>query len=268
MLKWIATAVIGALSVAAIVPPLTGALTPANEASKLVEAAGRTNNQAGDLGASFAEVVPLTDEQGNPATPEPQQAPLDPKYQEYASDSEHAISDAMTFLNQLRHESGPVTRTQYVNAVTQLKSAWQPRYDKAAADYKVFAYRINHAEKMAQQYFEIQADLTSHIANPEHRRQSEEQDQRELAVFRQWRDQAHETLSQARAIKQDLDDMNIVIAKLELSANFSALYQDFQQLPASMVSLHSEIGQFRRESQRISQTFGPSPFLTEQTAIR
>ena len=56
--------------------------------------------------------------------------------------------------------------------------------------------------------------------------------------------------------------MNIIITKLELSANFAALYQDFQELPASMLSLHSEIGHFQQESRRISQTFGHSAFMT------
>ena len=56
--------------------------------------------------------------------------------------------------------------------------------------------------------------------------------------------------------------MNIIIAKLELSANFAVLYQDFQELPASILSLHSEIGRFRLESRRISQTFGLNAFMT------
>ena len=261
MFKWIASAVLGTMALAAVGPPLVNSLQPDNAATKLVQAAGRTNNQAGDLGSSYAEIVPITDADGGTVSTRPTGANPDPKYEEYTSDSEHEVRGAMEFLNDLREQSGPVTRTQYISAVEQLKAAWQPRYDNAAADYKVFAYRIHHAEKMANRYFEIQAGLTARIANSEQRRQSEEQDIREREVYLEWRSQAHSTLEQARLIKQDLDDMNIVIAKLELSANFAALYQDFQQLPASMLALHAEIGHFQEESRRISQTFGPNEFM-------
>ena len=261
MLKWIAGAVLSAMGIAALAGPLTDAIKPDNAATKLVQAAGRANNQAGDLGSSYADIVPITDEEGNPTQQETPQTP-DPRYEEYTSQAEHEVRDAMTFLNELQEQTGPVRQTQYISAVRQLKAAWQPRYDRAAADYKVFAYRIHHTEKMAKEYFRIQADLTGNIANPTQRRQSDEQDQRELEVYLQWRSQAQATLEQARGIKRDLDDLNIIIAKMELSANFAALYQDFQELPASMLSLHSEIGQFRQESRRISQTFGPSAFMT------
>ena len=75
-------------------------------------------------------------------------------------------------------------------------------------------------------------------------------------MYLNWRAQAHSTLARARLIKQDLDDLNVVITKLELSANFAALYQDFQELPTSLLTLHAEIDRFREESEVINQTFG------------
>ena len=193
MLKWIAGAVLSA-GIAAIAAPLTDAIKPDNAATKLVQAAGRANNQAGDLGTSYADIVPITDEEGNPAPQETPQTKPDPGYEEFDSQAEHEVRDAMAFLNRLQQETSPVPQPQYISAVRQLKAARQPRYDRAAADYKVFAYRIHRTEKMAKEYFRIQADRTGGIANPTQRRQSDEQDQRELEVYLQWRPQAQATL--------------------------------------------------------------------------
>ena len=55
MLKWIAGAVLSAMGVEALAGPLTDAVKPDNAATKLVQAAGRANNQAGDLGSSYAD---------------------------------------------------------------------------------------------------------------------------------------------------------------------------------------------------------------------
>ena len=80
MLKWIAGAVLSAMGIAAIAGPLTDAIKPDNAATKLVQAAGRANNQAGDLGSSYADIVPITDEEGNPTQQEtPQTRPPDTK---------------------------------------------------------------------------------------------------------------------------------------------------------------------------------------------
>ena len=70
MFKWIAGAVLSSLALAAVGPPLIDSLQPDNQATKLVQAAGRTNNQAGDLGSSYAEIVPITDPDGSPVSPQ------------------------------------------------------------------------------------------------------------------------------------------------------------------------------------------------------
>ena len=257
MLKAIIGVGIAGVIIAMAAPLVSGMINRDNEASRLVTAADRTNHQAGDLGESYTEIVPLTDEEGNPVTPDPEEQELDEKYEQYTSEAEHEVRDAMEFLRRLQTEAGPVPQTEYIKAVQQLKAAWQPRYDKAAADYKVFAYRIHHAEEMAQEYFEVQARLTNKIINEQQRRQAELQDYREREVYLEWRTQAHATLTSASLIKQDLDDLNVVITKLELSANFAALYQDFRELPPSLLNLHTEIDKFQEETVRIQNTFGP-----------
>ena len=82
----------------------------------------------------------------------------------------------MEFLRRLQEEAGPIPQTEYLAAVQSLKAAWQPRYDKGVADYKVFADRLHTAEDMSGEYFEVQAGLTAHITSPEQRRSADLQD--------------------------------------------------------------------------------------------
>ena len=256
MIKPLIGVAIAAVGITVVGTLIAGMMSGDNEASRLVEATDRTNHQAGDLGTSYTEIVPITDEEGNPVTPDPDEQEVDERYEQFTSEAEHEVRDAMEFLQRLQTEAGPVPQTEYIKAVQQLKSAWQPRYDKAMADYKVFAYRIHHAEEMAQEYFLVQARLTNRIINEEQRRQAEIQDFQEREVYLTWRTQAHATLATAQLIKQDLDDLNVMITKLELSANFAALYQDFRELPPSLLALHAEIDRFKDETQRINNTFG------------
>ena len=150
-------------------------------------------------------------------------------------------------------------RTEYIQAVEQLQHAWTPRYQRAVQEYKRFAYRIDHADSMAQDYFEIQENLTSNIRNPQDRRRSQHIDAAEREVYLDWRDQAFRTLGQAQAIMSDLHDMNIIITKQSLSAHFAALYEDFHTIPPAITMLHEELARFRQESDRIQQTFGVQP---------
>lgn len=261
-LKWIIAALVGLGIASVAVPAATHLSTSANEAEKLVYAAELSNNQAGDLSSSYTAIIPTIDADGDPISPQQQaeiRPTLGPQYQEFASQSEHEVQAAMDYLNRLLDETGPPPQTAYINAVNRLHQAWQPRYDKAAADYKVFAYRIHHTEKMAKEYFETQASLTQAIADPEKRRRAAANDFLEREAYLDWREQATTTLAHARLIKQDLDDMNVIITKQVLSANFAALYENFQEMPRSMLTLHAEIAEFQRRSDQITATFGPLP---------
>ena len=250
----------GALVAAALffaVPAVADTIDVDNRAEKLVEAATLTNRQAGDLGDSYNRIAPITDENGNFVGPQVEENELDP-YENYASTAEHEVQEAIQFLNELLDETGPPPQSEYLVAVNTLQAAWSPRYERAVKDYKVLAHRIHHTEKMADKYFQHQSDLTQSISNADTRAQAAENDNMERDAYLEWRGQAASTLSKAKLIKQDLDDMNIVIVKLQLSANFASLYEDFQELPQSMMELHADIAEFRRQSDEITATFGPA----------
>ncbi len=257
-----------------------------NEASNLVEATNRTNNKAESLNDSFTQVIPpaprrapplpaqtaaagQTQDTANthypsgpgPATGiqedsgpgvEPQPTP---DFTTYEHSSEHAVRDAIEYLNRLQSELQP-TQTQYIQAVEQLQRAWNPRYERAVEEYKRFAYRIDHADAMATDYFEVQQNLTAQITNPEDRKKAEQRDLAESDIYLDWRDQAFRTLGQAQLIMLDLHDMNVIITKQRLSAHFAALYEDFQEIPPAITLLHEELDRFRQESEKIQQTFG------------
>ena len=253
-----------------------------NEATKLVEATERTNNKAESLNDSFTDVIPPAPRRAVPAgslakslpaagelrdglagqdtTPDgvaegPEPSPTPDKYAPYEQPTEHAVRDAIEYLNKLQTELEP-TQTQYIMAVEQLQRAWAPRYERAVDEYKRFAYRIDHADAMAQDYFKVQERLTAQIVNQDDRNRAEEIDIRERQVYNDWRGQAYKTLGQAQLIMYDLNDMNVIITKQRLSAHFAALYEDFQTIPPAISLLHEELARFRDESDRIQQTFG------------
>ena len=270
-----------------------------NEATKLVEATDRTNNKAESLNDSFTDVIPPAPRRavaskllgkampvnaasripksaapggpispqntaGGPAPPQagapgqPEPSPTPDKYAPYEQPSEHAVRDAIEYLNKLQTELEP-TQTQYIMAVEQLQMAWTPRYERAVDEYKRFAYRIDHADAMAQDYFNVQERLTSQIVNQKDRDRAKAIDIRERQVYSDWRGQAYKTLGQAQLIMYDLNDMNVIITKQRLSAHFAALYEDFQTIPPAISLLHEELARFREESNRIQETFGVTP---------
>ncbi len=252
-----------------------------NEATQLVEATGRTNNKAESLNDSFTDIIPpapvrqaapfaLPASGETAPTGSAQQTPNDgattgpggispsptpDKYAAYEHPSEHVVRDAIEYLNRLQQELEP-SPTEYIQAVEALKRAWAPRYHRAADEYKRFAYRIDQADAMAADYFQVQQKLTNQIANREDRERARLIDAKEQEVYLNWRDQAFKTLGQAQLIMIELHDMNIIITKQSLSAHFAALYEDFQTIPPAITLLHQELERFRQESDRIQVTFG------------
>ena len=269
-----------------------------NEATRLVEATERTNSKADSLNDSFTDVIPpapidtvytpppaavpgsgftggpsqgaqlqprAPGVPGGPGIPGgpgngtqdgtgPQPTPTPDKY---AHPSEHEVRDAMEYLNRMRTEMQP-TQTEYIQAVEQLQRTWNPRYQRANEEFKRFARKIDHADEMAKEYFQVQERLTAQIASSESQGRARKIDAMEREVYLDWRDQAFRTLGQARLIMLDLHDMNLIITKQSLSAHFAALYEEFQNIPPEITMLHKELAKFREESNRIQQTFGVS----------
>ena len=162
----------------------------------------------------------------------------------------------MYFLNQVQQELEPGD-TEYLRAVNQLKAAWDPRYAEAVDEFRRFKRRVEYAREMSAEYVEIQERLTANISDRQVRERLKETDALERQLIAEWMAQANGVLAQAEAIKVNLDDMNIQITKLELSATFASVYEGFNRLPLALTSLNGELDIFERETERIYKTFGP-----------
>ena len=110
---------------------------------------------------------------------------------------------------------------------------------------------------MSDEYLKVQQRLTSNINDPEVRARLRQVDERERILILEWLAQAAHVLAQADAIKTDLDDMNIRITKLELSATFASVYEGFHEMPSALTTLNGELARFDQETERIYQVFGP-----------
>ena len=241
-----------------------------NEATRLVEAADRTQSKAETLSDSYSEVIPPpvslfsalagggSDEPDSDAESEDEGGEDEPTPTPAATltPAEHAVKDAMELLNKAQQELEPGS-TEYIQAVNQLKSVWDPRYARAAEEFKRFKYRVEYAEAMGADYLETQERLTRNISNSEVRARMEQVDALERQQLVKWMGQAREVLAQAQAIKTNLDDMNIRITKLELSATFASVYEGFHRMPVALTALHDELATFERETDRIYEVFGP-----------
>ena len=160
------------------------------------------------------------------------------------------------FLARAQHELEPGS-TEFLDAVNLLKSAWDPRYAHAVDEFRRFKRRVEHAAEMSDEYLTVQQRLTNNISDSEVRERLRQVDEREGALIVEWLGQAAGVLAQAEAIKTDLDDMNIRITKLELSATFASIYEGFHEMPSALTTLNGELARFDQETERIYQVFGP-----------
>ena len=226
----------------------------------LSEATGATMRQAGDVGNSFGSLIPASAEaaakedgdassQDRPETSDTSNHPV-----EAGDDIQHEVAAALAALASVDTGRGDVATDERVAAIENLRDTWSPRYRQAEEEHRRLAYRIEHADRAAKQYFSVQTELTGYIKNREERRRAEASDQAEMEVYRQWRAQAHQTMNQADRIMDDLHDMDIRITKQLLSASFASVYRDFLELPVAIRDLHRDLEQFRIRSEEIGAT--------------
>ena len=219
-----------------------------NEATRLVHAAERAQTKARSLSDSYNDVIPSDPERAPDTGGEPSEPTLTP--------SEHAVRDAMNLLSQAQQELDP-SSTEYLNAVNLLKAAWGPRYARAVDEFRRFKQQVEYARDVSGDYLAVQERLTDNINDPVVRERLRQIDGQERELIAAWLVQAAEVLAHAEAVKIDLDDMNIRITKLELSATFASAYEGIHEVPLALTTLNAELAQFDQETARIYQVFSP-----------
>ena len=248
---------IGALVAAALVigsVVLPAAAERHHAAEDLTAATDATVRKAGDLADQFGEIVPnhaeaatLENASGESLSGEAPTLGADA--------SDHPVVGALQELARLDDQPGGIHGDERVIAVENLRDAWAPRYRQAVEQHRRLVLRVEHADRAAGRYFETQEELTRQISNPEDRLRAEQGDRAERELYRQWREQAGRTVAQSDRIMVDLRDMDIRITKQLLSANFAAVYHDFQEVPVAVDALHRDLERFRARAEEISATF-------------
>ena len=178
---------------------------------------------------------------------------------EIVSPADTAVKDAYNWMVYYANQSAVDSQHKYIEAASALKNEWEPRYNAARQEYNKLNHQVEFSKKTADEYFGIQRGLTDEIQDAEVQSQLRESDRLESDVYDRWAEQADKTVLMAYEIMQDLEDMDVIIAKTNLSAHFAALNSSVQTLPASMTALHEELNYFRQASQDINATFGFNP---------
>ncbi|MXX93745.1 MAG: hypothetical protein F4Y63_09925 [Chloroflexi bacterium] len=143
----------------------------------------------------------------------------------------------------------------FISAVNDLQSEWDPRYETAKSDHGRLLHRLASVEETAAQYFLRQAELTARIHDPDLRADAAAGDAAEYRDYEEWLRASRDLKARVDEIVRDIDDMDVIIKKLNLSANFSALHTSFESLTLSITGLHRDLEGFRLKSDEIARTF-------------
>ena len=238
-----------------------------NPGLKVAEATTNASAQAGKLISVFDSVNPHSIPVSPPgatsgAASNESSEPADDangNIPENASPADTAVKDAYSWMLYYANQSGVDSQHKYIEAASALREEWAPRYKAARAEYNKLNHQVEFSKETANEYFATQKGLTDQIQNPDLKSQLRESDRQEREVYTKWAEQADRTVLMAYKIMQDLEDMDVIIAKTNLSAHFAALNSSAQTLPTSMMALHEELDYFRQASQDINATFGFNP---------
>ena len=146
---------------------------------------------------------------------------------------------------------GSKPETSEISDIDSLIERWEPLYDDARLAYTKFEAAIDNAKISATGYFATQQALTESISNPTAKAQAREDDERDLGLYLKWEVQADSALAKAQAIGMQLDDMDAILRKQELRADFVFDPSSFQELPVAISELNAELSEFQAASETI-----------------
>ena len=167
------------------------------------------------------------------------------------------LADGSLGANTSQTESQPTTSA--ITDIDMLLGRWEPLYEDAKLAYIKLEAAIDNAKASAAGYFTAQQALTERITDPEARGRAREDDERDLALYRKWEMQADSALAKAQTIGTQLDDMDAILRKLELRADFVFDTSSFQETLAAISELNAELSDFRAASDTIREATA-SPF--------
>lgn len=267
-----------ALGLGYMVATSNGAAVEDNLGLQTVKATERASEQVGVMVGTFAKMSPVSPADATTAigddqppvvdaqetNPEPGGATVstrdesaDTATEGFApkADSPHSSEVQQAFaLMQKYSEEGNLDSDAYVMAARQLKDSWTPLFEQAHRDYEEMNVRITLAKATADEYFAQQRGLTDTINDPEFRAELVASDLAQHKAFTDWSVKADGLAEAAYNMMRDMEDVDVFIAKANLSAHFVALQKSTSALPVSMTALNEQLEQFRTATYDLTQS--------------
>ena len=148
----------------------------------------------------------------------------------------------------------------YARRVEDLVNRWGPRYAASIDDINKFEHRFKTTEDRLAEYFEKQSQITESVNDPNLRAELLNRDLEEREAYSRWMAEGRELLARAQAMRRDLDDMDAVIRKQQLTVSMLSEYGRSSTIPNSVKSLHASLSDFRRQSNELAEDLSTQIF--------
>ncbi len=206
----------------------------ASRGARASEAIRLTSEQAGDMSQASSAVGTLIADAARPS-----------------SNSYPTLSGERRSAQDLLSDTA--TGTWYVSRIETLSARWTPAYLAAKSDIERFEHRFRTSEDRLNEYFEEQSRLTGSVNDPSLVAELRHRDSEEREAYARWMEEGGKLLDRALAIGRELDDMDVVIRKQQLTANMLSQYTRASSIPGSAQSLHRALGEFRMQSDELAR---------------
>ena len=150
-----------------------------------------------------------------------------------------------------------------ITNLDELLIEWRPRYEAATRAHARFDASIANAKSRAEEYFAQQQAITDGIRDPTNQAKVRLEDEADMALYRQWELRADSALKEANKFMIGLDDMDAILRKMELRADFVFDATAFTEVPAAITELNQQLFDFQVASENIKLT-ARSPFGAQQ----
>ena len=148
----------------------------------------------------------------------------------------------------------------YVVRIEDISGRWGPAYSAAKADIERFKHRFRTAEDRLSEYFDDQRELTDSVSDSTLRSELSRRDSEERRAYTRWTDEGRKLLDRALAIERELDDMDVVIRKQQLTVSMLSEYSRASSIPSSAQSLHTALDEFRLQSDELASDLSTRVF--------
>ena len=215
----------------------------ADRGGRAAEGIELTSKQAQDMTQAADAVSVLIEDASVDVSPSPSPSPA-VDITPIAQDSQTAVkSDAW-----------------YVRRTERLVNSWGPRYATAIDDITKFEHRFRTAEDRLEEYFQQQSEITESVNDSNLRAELRNRDNEERAAYARWTEEGRALLAHAQDMRGDLDDMDAVIRKQQLTANMLSEYSRASSIPSSVKNLHASLSDFRRQSDELANDLSSQIF--------